>query len=128
MRIKKYTDIDAIFAPHPITGDVSTRKDDRAIKFAIKSLVLTNVFERPFHSEIGSPVPGLLFDNFSNNFEILMKEAIAQLIEQFEPRVDLMDVEVFPSHDNNSVYIKISFKIKNTLQTLEVGFTMDRTR
>lgn len=128
MRLKKYKDIDAIFAPHPVSGDIITRDDDRAIKFSIKSLVLTNVFERPFHSEISSPVPSMLFDNFSNNFEIIMKEAIAQLIEQFEPRVDLLDVEVFPSQDNNRVYIKISFKIKNTLQNLEVGFTLDRTR
>ena len=47
MKEKKYTDIDAIFAANPITGDLVVRKDERAIKFALKSLVLTNMYERP---------------------------------------------------------------------------------
>lgn len=128
MNIQKYVDIDAIFAPHPVTGDVITRKDDRAIKFAVKALVLTNVFERPFHSEISSPVRGLLFQNFGDSFEIVMREAIAQLITNFEPRVTVMDVTVNPSHDNNSVYVKISFLIKNTTRIADVGVMLERTR
>lgn len=128
MDSKKYTDIDAIFSAHPITGDVLTRKNERAIKFAVKALVLTNAYERPFHSEISSPVRGLLFSNFGDNFEIVLREAISQLITNFEPRVDLTNVDVRPSHDNNSVYILITFMIKNTLQQAEVGITLERTR
>lgn len=128
MKFKQYTDIDAIFGRHPITGDVMTRKNERAIKFAIKSLVLTNVFERPFHSEISSNVKALLFDNFSNNFKIVTQEAIAQLIHNFEPRVNIVNVEIKPSFDNNTVYIIISFVIKNTIDVLNVDITMQRTR
>lgn len=128
MNIKKYTDIDAVFSPHPITGDLQTRKDDRAIKFAVKALVLTNLYERPFHSEISSPVKSLLFQNFGDSFEIVMREAVSQLISNFEPRVDLIDVDVKPSHDNNAVYIKITFMIKNTARILDVGLMLERTR
>lgn len=128
MDTKKYTDIDALFTAHPITGDVVTRKNDRAIKFAVKSLVLTNIYERPFHSEISSPVRGMLFQNFGDSFEIVMREAIAQLIAAFEPRVDVISVDVNPSHDNHSVFIKITFLIKNTLQVTDVGITLERTR
>ena len=112
MKEKKYTDIDAIFAANPITGDLVVRKDERAIKFALKSLVLTNMYERPFHKEISSPVRGLLFENFSNNFEIIIKEDISQLVDLFEPRVTLIGVDVKPSYDNNKAYIKIYFTIK----------------
>lgn len=128
MKEKKYIDLDATFAAHPITGDVLVRTNVRAIKFAVKSLVLTNIYERPFHKELSSPVRGLLFDNFSNNFEIILREAIAQLIANFEPRVDVLDVEVKPSHDNNRVYIKIFFKIKQTNQQEDVAITLERTR
>lgn len=128
MKLKQYTDIDAIFASNPITCDVITRKNDRAIKFAIKSLVLTNMFERPFHSEISSPVRSLLFDNFSNNFEIILTEAITQLLHNFEPRVSVLSVKVEPSHDNNRVFIVISFVIKNTVDVLNVDITLERTR
>ena len=70
----------------------------------------------------------LLFDNFSNNFEIVMKEAIAQLLANFEPRVIVLDVKVNPSHDNNRVYIQIYFRIKATNQQEDVGITLERTR
>lgn len=125
---RTFTDIDAVFSANPVTGDVPLRIDEKAIKFAIKSLVLTKPFEAPFHSEIGSPVYGLLFENFGDSFEIVMKESISRLITNFEPRVDLLDVDVKPSHDNNSVYITISFKIKNTSQPLDVSITLERTR
>lgn len=128
MKIKKYTDIDALFATNPVTGDVVVRKDDRAIKFAVKALVLTNIYERPFHKEISSPVRGLLFDNFSNSFEIVMREAISQLLANYEPRVDVIRVDVNPSYDNNKAYIKIVFMIKDTYQQEEVGITLERTR
>ena len=128
MKEKKYTDIDAIFAANPITGDLVVRKDERAIKFALKSLVLTNMYERPFHKEISSPVRGLLFENFSNNFEIIIKEDISQLVDLFEPRVTLIGIDVKPSYDNNKAYIKIYFTIKNTLQHEEVSITIERTR
>ena len=128
MNEKRYTDIDAVFAANPITGDLSVRKDARAIKFALKSLVLTNMYERPFHKEISSPVRSLLFDNFSNNFEIIIREDISQLVTLFEPRVTLIGVKVNPSHDNNRAYITISFMIKNTLQHEELTVTLERTR
>jgi phage baseplate assembly protein W len=128
MKHKKYSDLDPLFAIHPVTSDLIIKRDERAIKFALKSLVMTSIFERPFHSELSSPVRAMLFDNFGDNFEIIMREAIAQLVTTYEPRVELLNVDVKPSHDNNSVYIKIYFRIKNTLQELDVGFMLERTR
>lgn len=127
-KTRTFTDLDAVFASHPTTGDVSVRTDEKAIKFAIKSLILTSNFERPFHSEIGSPIRALLFENFGDSFEIVMREAVANVIANFEPRVSLIDVIVKPSFDNNSVFITVQFKIKNTSQPLDVSVTLERTR
>lgn len=128
MKVVRYTDIDAVFSANPITGDLSVRRDESAIKFAIKSLVLTNMYERPFHKEISSPVRGLLFENFGNNFEIITREAISQLISIYEPRVTLVGVKVRESNDNNKAYISIEFVIKNTLRRAVVDVTLERTR
>jgi phage baseplate assembly protein W len=127
-KTRTFTDLDAVFASHPTTGDVSVRMDEKAIKFAVKSLILTSNFERPFHSEIGSPIRALLFENFGDSFEIVMREAVANVITNFEPRVSLIDVIVKPSFDNNSVFITVQFKIKNTSQPLDVSVTLERTR
>ena len=104
------------------------RIDDQAIKFAVRSLIMTNYYERPFHSNIGSPVNSLMFENMGPNFKIILKQSIVDTINNFEPRVDVLDVIVDDSPDNNRVYISIIFKIKNTERPIEVGLTLKRTR
>lgn len=128
MTQKKYIDLDPSFLANPITGDIGLRQDDRAIKSAVKNLVMTMLYEKPFHSEISSPVRALLFQNMDNNFEIVLREAITNLIADFEPRVDITAVDVKGSPDNNAVYVNISFMIKNTVRRLEIDIILERTR
>ena len=62
MKISRtFSDIDLNFIPHPVTGDIVKKYDESAIKAAIRNLVLTSNYERPFHSEIGSQLRNLLF-------------------------------------------------------------------
>lgn len=128
MATRTFVDIDASFTPNPVTGDLAVRTDDQAIKFAIRSLIMTNYYERPFHSNIGSPVSALMFNNMGPNFKTILKQSITDTINNFEPRVDVLDVKVDESPDNNRVYISIIFKIKNTERPIEVGLTLTRTR
>ena len=128
MATRTFVDIDASFTPNPVTGDLAIRTDDKAIKFAIRSLIMTNYYERPFHSNIGSPVNSLMFDNMGPNFKSILKQSITDTINNFEPRVDVLEVKVDDSPDNNRVYITIIFKIKNTERPIEVGLTLTRTR
>lgn len=128
MATRTFVDIDASFTPNPVTGDLAVRIDDQAIKFAVRSLIMTNYYERPFHSNIGSPVNSLMFENMGPNFKIILKQSIVDTINNFEPRVDVLDVIVDDSPDNNRVYISIIFKIKNTERPIEVGLTLTRTR
>ena len=123
-----FTDIDPSFEPHPTTGDLLIRSNERAIKFAVKSLVMTGNYERPFHSEIGTPIKRLLFENFDDMTTILIKESVADVITKYEPRVTVMSVDVQERRDNNGVAITITFKIKNTETPLTVDVILERTR
>ena len=128
MATRTFVDIDASFTPNPVTGDLAVRTDDQAIKFAVRSLILTNYYERPFHSNIGSPVNSLMFDNMGPNFKIILRQSIIDTINNFEPRGDVLEVKIDDSPDNNRVYLTIIFKIKNTERPIEVGLTLTRTR
>ena len=58
------------FGRKPVSGDVNILTDVENIKRAVRNLILTNVFERPFHPELGSGVRDMLFENmtpFVNN-------------------------------------------------------------
>lgn len=123
-----FSDIDLNFTAHPVTGDVVRKYDEEAIKQAVKSLVMTQNYERPFHSEIGSQIRGLLFEPATPMLTALLKRAITDTIINFEPRVRLIDVLVRLSQDTNEVYVSVEFSIVNTIRPIIVNMTLTRTR
>lgn len=123
-----FSDLDFNFSPHPVTGDLVVKYDENAIKQALKNLIMTRNYERPFHSDIGSPVRELLFDLITPMTGLMVKRAIVDLVSNYEPRVVLTDVEVIASPENNSLYVSISFRIVNTEKPLTLDFVLERTR
>lgn len=125
---RTFADLDLNFFMHPVTHDVTIKYDEEAIKQSIKNLVLTQNYERPFHSNIGSQVFGLLFEPATPMLNVLLKRAITDTIVNFEPRVNLTNVDVTLSPDNNEVYVSIEFMIINTTRPAQVNLTLTRTR
>jgi len=125
---RTFTDLDFNFLLHPKTGDVSTRVDEQAIAQSIKNLVLTRNFERPFRPEVGCQATTLLFEPAGPMLAQLMERSIADVIENFEPRAVLLGVKANFSPENNSVYVVVTFKIRNTETPIEVNLILERTR
>lgn len=123
-----FSDLDLNFIANPVTGDVSKKYDEYAIKQSVKNLILTNHYERPFHPEIGSQISALLFEPFNPLLDVMLQRAIVYTIENFEPRVKLLNVDIGLIPDNNAIQVSITFKIVNTEQPLTVDLTLQRTR
>lgn len=125
---RTYTDLDFNFLLHPRSGDVSSRSDEEAIKQSIRNLVLTRNFERPFRSYLGSQVTALLFEPASPLLTWMIEKTITDVINNYEPRAVLLDVTVTFSQANNSMYVSIMFKIRNTENPITVNLILERTR
>ena len=123
-----FSDLDLNFTPHPVTGDLTRRLDNDAIKQSIKNLLQIRHYEKPFHSEIGSPLNELLFEPITPITGLMTKRSIIDVISNFEPRVDIIDVEVISSEDQNSLYVNLIYRIVNTEQPLTLDFVLERTR
>jgi phage baseplate assembly protein W len=123
-----FSDIDLNFTKHPVTGDITRRFDENAIKASVKNLLLTRNFERPFHSEIGSPIRALMFELPGPMFDVMLQRAIIDVINNFEPRVEIIDVRVNDASDLNAVYITLEFKIVNTERPITLDLALERTR
>lgn len=123
-----FSDLDLNFTAHPVTGDITRKFDENAIKQSVKNLLLTRNFERPFHSEIGSPIRALLFELPGPMFTVMLQRAIIDVINNFEPRVEILDVRVDDSLDTNAVYITLEFKIVNTERPITLDLALERTR
>lgn len=123
-----FKDLDISFTPHPVTGDVLLKYDENAIKNSLKNLLLTNHYERPFHSELGCNLRSMMFELPSPGLVALMRDEIANTITNFEPRVVVNDIKVLFSPDNNQVMITVLFKIVNSERPITLQFTLNRTR
>ena len=125
---RTFTDLDLNFIANPVTHDVSCKTNVNAIKQAVKNLVLTLNYERPFHPEIGSQVYNLLFEPFSPLTQAILEQTITNTINNFEPRVVLQGVTATLNNDNQTAYIQINFNIVNTQQPLVLDLALKRTR
>jgi phage baseplate assembly protein W len=126
--VRRYTDLNLIFKPHPYSKDVLTRKNADAVKTAIQNLILTRNYERPFHPEIGSQVNSLLFENFMPATKIALEKSIALTIQKFEPRARIIDIQVVDRSDENAVDINVIFALSNTEEPVTVVTTINRVR
>ena len=128
-----YKDISLYFTKNPVSGDVAQVTDVQDIKRAVRNLVLTNRWDRPFHPEIASRVRESLFEMFTPITINVIRNAIEDVLRIYEPRVDVTEVAVedteFNYMDQNTLPIKIFFTLKNAPETLEnVNVVLDRIR
>jgi len=120
--------LDFKFTLNPVTHDVARRFDEDAIKNSLKNLILTANYERPFHSEIGSPIRRLLFEPATPLLGAMLKRTISDVINTFEPRVNIIDINAVVNPDETSVDIVIEFTILNTTAPIKLELTLERTR
>lgn len=127
-RTTDYSDLDLDFIPHPVTGDVVKKTGPDAVIRAIRNLVLTNFYDRPFHSNIGSSAQKLLFENVNNMTARLLEQVIAETITNFEPRASVLAVHAFVSPDDNGYDVKILIGINNRPEPYQVTVFLERIR
>ena len=109
---RAFKDINLSFSPHPVTKDLTVLRNENAIKRSVRNIVQTTPTERFFNSILGSDVRGLLFDNFVDfGTASVIEDQIKIAIENFEPRVDNLQVNVDPRPDQNEFEVNILFDI-----------------
>ena len=126
--VKNWSDLDLNFQAHPITKDIVKKKDIEAVKRSVKNLILTNRYERPFHPEIGSSVIGMLFEPVSPTTSVVLKQRILEVIENYEPRAIVNDIEIFGDIDRNGYEITIIFTPLNSLEPVQIDLFLERLR
>lgn len=125
---RSFSDLDLSFRINPFTRDLYRKTNEEAVKTALKHLILTKNFERPFHPEIGTQVHSLLFELFSPAVKIAMERTIKDAIEKFEPRVRLIEVSVNDLPDSNDLQVDIIFALSNTDAPITLTTLLSRVR
>jgi len=110
--VRVWKDLNLNFTKHPLTDDVNRVYDVESIKRSLKNLMLTNYGERPFQPWLGSNIQALLFEQMDPLTISMLRDQIEMLIENFEPRVQIINLEV-NGMDDNQLRVSLNFKINN---------------
>jgi phage baseplate assembly protein W len=106
-----YKDIDMSFKPNVLTKDIGKKFDVNAVKQSLKNVLLTQKGEKPFNPNYGSGIYDLLFEPMDYLVSSVMQKEIETTIENYEPRVELIDVECEPNFDLEQYEIRIEFYV-----------------
>lgn len=123
-----YSDLDLTFKLHPVKKDLIVNKGEIAVTRALKNLLLTNHYEKPFEPDYGTNIKTLLFEPLSPFTSNALKIEIELAIKNWEPRVNLKDVRVDPLYDYNSYQVTIEFYIENMVQPFTAEFILTKLR
>lgn len=126
---RSFRDISLSFVPHPVTKDLTILRNENAIVKSVRNLVETIPRERFFNSTIGSNVRSSLFDFVDFGTAANIRTQIETVIENYEPRIDNLIVEVDPRPDDNSFEVTLIFDIiGQDFPTQTINFILEATR
>ena len=130
---RAFKDISLSFKRHPVTNDIGVLKNESAIKKSVRNLVQTIPSERFFNSTLGSDVRDSLFENNPGFIDFgtasIIERQIQTTIENFEPRIENVDVNVEPRPDTNEFEVNVFFDIiGQTFPEQEFSFILKATR
>ena len=125
---REYVDIDLNFTVARST-DIAKKRGENAIKQALKILLLTGPAERLFHPELASGVRDLLFDIVTPTTADELQTTIEEVINNFEPRVNLVGVVVSADPDEAAYNVTVEFSIVNQPSgTVQLNLFLERLR
>jgi phage baseplate assembly protein W len=128
LEVRVYKDLDLNFKAHPVTKDVVKRTGNAAIIGALRNLILTNLYEKPFQPNFGSRVRRLLFEDVSFITANILQTEISNVIANFEPRVGIDAIRVQANPERNRYDITIRFFINNLEAPVTINFFLEKVR
>ena len=129
LTFQTFKDLNITFKPHPVTGDLTTVKDEAAIKQAIINLLLTNKGERLFAPQIGSSLSNLLFEILDYGTASLVNTEIQNTLKSYEPRIRVLSLSTNPNFDDNGFDIELVFEVVGREDLpRSINFFLERTR
>jgi len=124
-----FKDISMTFQVNPLNSDLIGLKNENAIARSVRNIVFTLPGEKFFDEDFGSRISASLFENIDEISAAEIIDEIRQSIINYEPRVDLLDVQAFPNFDNNQFDVRIVYEIIGAdVPAQELQFALQSTR
>lgn len=128
-RTNIYSDVDFKLRINPNTKDIGVKYDVEAVKQSVLNILLTNRGERPFAPDFGGDLRSFLFENFDTVTTAAIRAKIITTLRNYEPRVEVLDLEVEDLSYRNALQVRLEIRIKAPENiTTTVEFIVERLR
>lgn len=124
-----FRDISMTFQSNPLNSDLIALKNETAISRSIRNIVFTLPGEKFFNENFGSRVSRSLFENVDEISASIIRDEIRNSINNYEPRVQLIEVQTIPDYDNGSFDVVINYRIIGAdVPAQQLQFVLQPTR
>ena len=123
-----YSDFNHSFIANPNTRQLPRKTNTEAVKQSLRNMLLTNKYERLRNPEFGTNIRRYLFESFDGHIVEQLENEIRISIQNYEPRVRVIDIVVDPRPDDNSIYINIEFAIVTAKDSTNLELILYRVR
>ena len=124
----RYKDIDLSMKRDSVKGDIVPLIDAEAVKNSVKNLILISIFERRMNPWAGTLIYTQLFENFTPKTNAMIRKFIRDVLNIYEPRVELRNVTVNQQDDQNFLEVNVTFSIINLPEIYSVSIFLERLR
>ena len=127
-RQETYKDLDFTFKQNPNTNDVGIKKDNASIIQSVLNISRTNHGERPFNWNFGANLRSYLFENMTRITAASMSTSINTALENWEPRIAVLNTNIQAKADENEVYITVTGRVISSNEIVDISTTIERLR
>ena len=127
-RQETYKDLDFSFKQNPNTNDVGIKKNNAAVIQSCLNILRTNHGERPFDYNFGANLRAYLFENMTNTTAANMATNIQIALKNYEPRIEVLNVNIQATASENDVFITVTGRVKSTNEIIDIATTIERLR
>ena len=127
-RQETYKDLDFSFKQNPNTNDVGIKKNNAAVIQSCLNILRTNHGERPFDYNFGANLRAYLFENMNNVTAANMATNIQVALKNYEPRIEVLNVNVRAQAAENDVFITVTGRVKSSNDIVDIATTLERLR
>ncbi len=124
-----FKDISMTFQSNPLNNDLIALKNEISIARSIRNIVFTIPGEKFFNENFGSNISRSLFENIDEISSSIINDEIKYSINNFEPRISLIDITTNPDYDNSGYDVIIVYKIIGAdIPSQQLEFVLQPTR
>jgi phage baseplate assembly protein W len=124
-----FKDVSMTFQVNPLNYDLIALRNETAIARSIRNLIFTYPGEIFFNDSLGSRVSRALFENIDDITASIIKDEIKNTITNYEPRVQLIEVNVSPNYEDNEFNVTLNYRIVGIdVLPQQLSFALQPTR